>query len=145
MIDAIHRFLAVASADGPPDYLALTRVLDELLAAYHAVPEGAQAKSDAEPPEEDWKVTYQAVAKRFKAFGLYPWADLTDLSAGPLVGDAVDDLADLISEMRRVAWRWEHLGESDARFYLRQMYFHWGEHLIELRAFMRAHDLDRPA
>jgi len=55
------------------------------------------------------------------------------------VGDAIGDLADIVLEMRAVAWLWDHVGEADA---LWQLHFgfetHWGTHLRSLQWFVHA-------
>jgi hypothetical protein len=136
MIVTIRDFLAAAREKNPPCLRDLARTLDALASAYHETEDGEPADFDAEPPKFDYPATRMEAAARFPSLGLY---SAMALEPGEmLTGDAVDDLADIIRDMREVTWRWEHLGESDARWMFRLGYSHWGQHLFDLRSYLHA-------
>jgi hypothetical protein len=54
-----------------------------------------------------------------------------------LVGDAIDDIADIVRDLQEVIWRAEHQSENDARWYFRNLFWiHWGRHLRELSLYL---------
>ena len=135
----VRRFLSVVSEGSAPNELTLILALDRLVMSYHAAPDCDAAEEDSEPPEFDWTALYQRMATRFPDYGMYIVADpLGGIDESPMVGDAIDDLADIIRDMREVVWRSENLGDDDAHWYLRLMFFHWGKHARELSLYLHA-------
>lgn len=55
-----------------------------------------------------------------------------------MVGDAIDDLADLTLDMREVVWLADHVGVDDAHWSYRLHFFHWGRHARELSLYLHA-------
>jgi hypothetical protein len=55
-----------------------------------------------------------------------------------MMGDAIDDLADLTLDMREVVWLAEHVGLDDAHWSFRLHYFHWGRHARELALYLHS-------
>lgn len=73
----------------------------------------------------------------FRATELTPLADPTkSLDDALMMADAIDDLADLTSDMREVVWIAEHLGIDDAHFTFRVLFSHWGQHVRELSLYL---------
>jgi hypothetical protein len=139
MIAAIRAFHDIVFGPAAPELPALVRALDALAAAYHATPEGAMSEQDRDLPEPDGKATRARIGPRFPALGYYSVADpLTTNGSGGL-GDAIDDLADIATELGETLWRWDHLGADDAHWHFRGMYMHWGWHMRELQSFLFAH------
>ena len=56
-----------------------------------------------------------------------------------MIGDAIDDLADISNDLAEALRRWDHLGPDDAHWHFHQMFFHWGWHMRELQSFLNAH------
>jgi hypothetical protein len=123
----------------PPDDERLTRGLDELALAYHLCPETEPGERDGEPCRSDYRQLYQALGARFPNLGLYACADPTEVLHEPLVGDAIDDLADIVLDLQEVLWRFDHLGADDALWHFRFLFrSHWGRHLRELALYLHA-------
>jgi hypothetical protein len=80
------------------------------------------------------------VSERFPSLGFYNVVvDVTEkLSETELaVGDAVDDLADIVDQLKAVSWCFEHTSANDALWHLWDSYvFHWGEHLRYLQLYL---------
>lgn len=77
------------------------------------------------------------LAARFPEYGFYPVADpAKTMEDALMMGDAIDDLADLTLDMREVVWAAEHLGIDDAHFAFRLLFFHWGQHARELSLYL---------
>ena len=77
--------------------------------------------------------------KRFPNLGFYGviFDPLKLPPEEPVVGDAIDDIADIVSDLSEILWRHEMLGEEDANWHFRYLYeIHWGRHLHELRHYL---------
>ncbi|HWU16023.1 MAG TPA: hypothetical protein VN157_18665 [Caulobacter sp.] len=110
--------------------------LDRLAVAYHDAPAGEAAEANDEPPKPDYTQIYQTLAERFPDLGLYGSADPLTLEGDLALGDAIDDLADIVIDLREVVWRYDSLGPQDAYWYLNLMHFHWGSHQHELARYL---------
>ncbi|MFC7500238.1 hypothetical protein ACFQRC_13505 [Enterovirga sp. GCM10030262] len=137
-VEAARRFLRLLRDDESPSDEELARGLDELAMAYHAAPEGAPADDDGEPPKFDFRESYARIGTRFPAYGYYAVADPTEpINGKDLVGDAIDDLADIARDLDEVVWRFEQLGADDAHWHFKLLYrSHWGRHLRELSHYL---------
>jgi len=125
----------------------LVRLLDRLaLASHDAAPD--ESGRDADTPRREYPEVRATVAQRFPSFGLYRSGG-TDLDEESLVGDAIDDLSDILIDLSEVAWLWNNVGELEARW---QFHFgfvrHWGSHLRSLQWYLheavRADEADGP-
>lgn len=138
-IAAAAYFLNVVWNGEAPGDEELLAALDGLLAAYHGAPDTGPSDTDAEAPSSAGPALYQEVANRFPSYGLYAVSDPTaPLGETDMTGDAIDDLADLTSDMREVVWLAENVGADDAHWCLRLLYFHWGRHARELALYLHA-------
>jgi hypothetical protein len=54
------------------------------------------------------------------------------------MGDAIDDLADIILDVREVVWLADQLTLDDAHWAFRLHFFHWGQHARELLLYLQA-------
>ena len=81
------------------------------------------------------------VISNFQSFGLYH--NLSELNkieneADLVVGDAVDDLTDIILDLLEIKWRAETNSENDAWWYFELIFYsHTQQHLIDLLNFMK--------
>ena len=77
---------------------------------------------------------------RFPNLGPYNVAQYTTTQLGEsgcIIGDAVEDLADIALDLLEVEWRWEHNSEDDAMWSLKNSFLHhWGEHLRCLQLYL---------
>jgi hypothetical protein len=124
----------------PPSDEELARLLDELVMAYHVAPEGAPAEDEIEPPASNPKAAYSALASRFPNLELYAVADSAEpINDSPMVGDAIEDLADIARDLDEVVWRSDNFGPDDAYWHFKLLYrIHWGCHVRELSSYLHA-------
>jgi uncharacterized protein DUF5063 len=118
----------------------LARAIDALVMAVHETPAGDPADSELSPPERDYQSDYRRLAERYKSLGYYGVAEPLVLEpSSATIGDAIDDLADIGSDLRKVLWRFETQGADDAfwHFHLHFL-FHWGQHARELSLYLHA-------
>ena len=135
---AVRTFLNLVVNEEPPSVGELSKALDRLAMAYHDAPGGEAAETEDEPPKADYTQIYQALGQRFPDLGLYGSTDPLALDGDLTIGDAIDDLADIVVDLREVVWRFDVLGAQDAYWYLNLMHFHWGAHLRELARYLHA-------
>jgi Domain of unknown function (DUF5063) len=139
-IAVTRRFLRLLNEGDAPSKEELAQALDELAMAYHETPDCEPADDDGDPPKSDYNERCRALAERFSDLGNYAVADPVEpLNDKPLVGDAIDDLADIVADLEEVVWRFENLGANDAHWYFKMLYqIHWGRHLRELSLYLHA-------
>jgi hypothetical protein len=142
-IATTRSFLALIEEDRVPSSRELLRALDRLAMAYHEAPEGEPADDDARPPRREYQERYASLAKRFSDYGYYAVSDPTEpVNEEGMVGDAIDDLADISADLEQVIWRFENLGPDDAHWHFRFLFeIHWGMHLRELSLYLHANAL----
>jgi hypothetical protein len=142
-IAAARSFLKLLHDGATPSSRELLRALDELAMAYHQAPEGDPADDDATPPRTDYQERHASLGKRFPDYGYYAVSDPTEpVEKKGLVGDAIDDLADISADLEQVIWRFENLGPDDAHWHFRFLFeIHWGMHLRELSLYLHANAL----
>lgn len=132
--------LARANAETPE------RRQEQLLAALNLLELAVLALPDVEPDGDDfgqppsvYTSRRAAVAAAFPEFGFYSKADMRSVGVPQpvLVGDAVDDLADILADLDCSLWHETHAGVTSAVWEVRQLYeMHFGAHLADLRAYV---------
>jgi uncharacterized protein DUF5063 len=141
MIEAVRRYLALLKS--PPEsqddrIQALAEALDRLAFAYHSTP-GVLV---ADTPDPAIPASYQQVrdeaVRAFPDFGFYAVVRPDANEEREMeMGDAIDDLADIALDMKRIEWRWDYNGPQDAAWHFRFGYrTHWGRHLHDLRSYV---------
>lgn len=121
---------------------ALEMVLDKLALAYHYAdyPFDETEYPDAPRHNKKW---YPLAGKRFPDFGYYnvPCSVIEQLMESELmVGDAIDDLADIATDLEEIDWHWKHTSIDNALWYFRFGFkAHWGDHLRHLQYFLHAY------
>ena len=130
--------LVQKAADMPREeaLLSVARVLDEIAVAYHDIPDCPADDREAEAAEQKFPDFGPIIATAFPEFGQYWCADqAVDISPDKrlLVGDAREDLNEILRELAGVRWRNEHLTAAAAAFYARLMQGHTLSHLLDLR------------
>jgi hypothetical protein len=139
IIQTAWRMLDLILQDEPPTDAVLAGALDELALAYHEVPEGRAATGIEEPPRRDGAGLRAIISARFPDYRYYAIVDPLNLTPDMVgIGDAIDDLVDIASDLAEAVWRFDHLGADDAHWFLRLLHFHWGRHLRELSLYLHA-------
>jgi hypothetical protein len=139
---AIRSLLELFEQASPlPDGEArLGRALDRLVAVRHDVSFSFDQTEYPEPPGLDSDVARELVVRFLPTFGVYNVpASLTEniASSSLLVGDAVDDLADVLIDLREVEWRWTNTSEADALWHFDHAFrFHLLPHVRWLQVYL---------
>ena len=142
-IATARSFLTLIHEGAAPSSRELLRKLDELAMAYHQAPEGDPADDNTTPPSNDYHERYTSLGKRFPDYGYYAVSNPTEpIDEKGMVGDAIDDLADISADLEQVIWRFDNLGPDDAHWHFRFLFeIHWGMHLRELSLYLHANAL----
>ena len=144
MIEAVREFLSLfegAPLEPQERLRALARALDRLACAYHDTCTATDPGHYGKGESSDYKAARSIVIKYFPDFGFYPViSPLSDISSPPEMGDAVDDLADIRSELLEARRLLESGLASNAEAHFRSGYeLHWGRHhLPGLRNYVSA-------
>lgn len=128
------------SGDREEDESALERLLDELAAVRHGVRFEFDDRDHSDPPEWPFKARYALASERFPDYGYYnvamPVTKEIAQATECVVGDAIDDIADIAGDLWHVVWAWENTSEADALWHFEGSYYHWGQHLRELQMYL---------
>jgi len=122
------------------DLEELIRLLDKLAFATHFIKANFDEKEYPDAPENNYEEIYKKISKRFPALGYYNIAgNISDrISECDLqVGDAIDDITDIVGDLKEVLWCFDNTSESDALWrYVNGFKMHWGRHLRELQLYL---------
>lgn len=140
-ITAARRFVELATVADTPALAALAQSLDELAIAYYDTSPGIPVEYAPNPPKST--ITYAQIGSRFPDLGYYGAALPGDLTGSASVGDAIDDILDIASDLSEIIWRFDHIGSDDADWHYRLLFqCHWGRHLRDLSRYLHAKQFD---
>lgn len=143
---AVRDCLRLIEDGAPPSDAELSRALDALAMAYHDCPPGALSEDDPERPDRDYQALYQSLGARFPDYGFYSVVDPFTVPAEESgLMDAVDDLADIVLELREILWRRDRFGDDDAHCHFRLNFeIHIGGHVRSLSGYLHARQFGWP-
>ena len=131
--------------DAEDNVTSLEHALDKLALARHYLRYKFDEGDYPDPPGKNYDKVREIVNQRFPGFGFYNVVlDVAEnlTKTKMVVGDAIDDLTDIVIELYNVIWCWENTSEADALWRFETMYkIHWGEHLRKLQLYI--HDFKR--
>jgi hypothetical protein len=141
---AVDDYLALirrGSGDFEQDVEQLSLLLDHLCIGYRNAHYEFES-GHPDPPDVDYGDIRELSAKRFPHFGHYnvPEYITTHLKESPLVmGDAIDDIADIARDLTDVEWCFANTGDHDALWHFRIGFeTHWGPHARALQWYLEA-------
>jgi len=141
VVDAFFAFVDAPQPLTAGELPTLSRLLDELALAS---PEwgGVPPESDDDPPAVDAAALRARLCARFSGFGFYrvvaPSAPGEgDDDAAVTLGDAIDDLLDICSDLRDARWYRDNGDDGDGERCAGELYhYHWGRHLRDLQSYL---------
>ena len=93
-----------------------------------------------EPPKIEIKTISINVEKNFPKFSLYNISSDVSINiceAGVIIGDAIDDLTDIIIDFMDIIWYYKNTTVENAVWYMKFGYTaHWGKHLNDLLYYL---------
>src|SRR6267154_1499424 len=118
----------------------LPTVLDLLAVAVHDVSYEFDEADYPDDPREDYQAIYKVVAQHFPTLGYYNVTGSVTKEIGEskvLVGDGIDDIVDILLDLKGVLWRLDNTSVDDALWHLNHDYqSHWGWHLRNLQLYL---------
>jgi len=91
-------------------------------------------------PENDYLAIRKAAEERFPKWGYYNMPkDVTqNVAESELVaGDAIDDLTDIVNDLKMVLWSYQNEAEVNALWHLQDSYLgHWRWHMRNLQVYL---------
>jgi len=140
-IDVLFRMVDDEPGDEEADRDALADALDRLVALGRHAP-SPESDEDREAPRMDTAPLRDTIATRFPMLGEYNTPENVTFAIGEtqcLVGNAVDDLAELIGDLDEVRWHFRNSEEGSAMWEFRFSYDNsWGRNAANLRWFLEA-------
>jgi len=93
-----------------------------------------------ESPGNDYTEVREKIKIRFPALGHYNTAAEVSVKIGNstlLIGDAIDDLVDILCDLKEVLWCFNNTSDNNALWHFEFGYrSHWGRHLRELQLYL---------
>ena len=143
--DAVKTYFRLLEATTGSEDDALGRLadsLDRLMFLGRRAPDVGTEDDQPDPPAADCHHYRDLASKRFPSLGYYNCAGDVTHSLGEtecVVGDAIDDLADIAGDLSEVLWCFENTADLDALWHFRFGYeHHWGKHASDLRWYLYA-------
>ena len=136
---SIDRFICFCTDDREllPDHGELLEELDLLLVHANVSDITYDETVYPDAPEKDYGKLREIISKNFPKLGFYCTAEGEPQEidkAEVLVGDAIDDLTDIVGDLKEVQWYFRNTSANNALWHLKQSFMsHWGLHARELQ------------
>ena len=118
----------------------LKLLLDKLALAQHFATCRFDKKNYADAPQSAYEDLRKLVTTQFPNYGHYNVAEDVTQKIGEsiaIVGDAIDDIADIAGDLYETKWRWNNNSPEDGLWHFKNNFeMHWGEHLRELQIYL---------
>lgn len=142
ILDKIKKFTSYA-LDGERndgDIRKLIEALDELPFLVYACQFEFDGTDYPDPPSRNYQEIRSAIEIKFPELGFYKTAGYDDdfeCTDDILVGDAIDDVTDIVGDLLEIEWYFANTSEADALWHLETSYRgHWGNHLREVQLYL---------
>src|SRR5579859_4570978 len=142
-IDDFLALIETGSGSVEENEKELKLLLDKLALAQHFAECSCDERESSTSPGRSYEELRKMVSTRFPSFGFYNIAEHVAEKvgeSGTMVGDAIDDVADIARDLSDVKWRWENNGPDDGLWEFRFSFeIHWSQHLRELQLYLVHH------
>ena len=142
---AVRDFLSLfetASESVESNQENLRLALDRLALASNFVDLEFDETDYPDAPRKDYNELRALVSKFFPNYDFYNVVTNLSVNVGlpsDAVGDAIDDIVDIASDLYEVEWLWKNTSEDNALWHFSFGYnSHWGEHLRWLQLYILA-------
>lgn len=139
--ESIEKFVEfVLNNDSLEDLDELIVELDNLALLVSNVDFEFDKKDYPDSPKLDYVEIRRCVEARFPTLSFYNSAEGVESEIGKptiLVGDAIDDLTDIVRDLKEVLWCFKNTSNNDALWHFQTSFrSHWGRHLRELQLYL---------
>lgn len=135
----LQRFVRYVTEPGEKEDAALLELCDRILVAYHDVNYTFDDHNYPDAPKEEYASRRDKISALFPNYGYYclTSSQMEVFEPDAMVGDAIDDLADLSQDFEEILWCFEHTSVDDALWHFQNGYWlHWGRHMRELQLYL---------
>jgi hypothetical protein len=142
MLKKIKEFTSFILTDDKKDndLEMLIRKLDELPLLVYAVDFEFDGNDYPDPPENIYSEIRSKVVAKFPELGMYEstcFDESIERKERLTVGDAIDDITDIVGDLLEIEWYFENTTEANAMWHLETSYrSHWGNHLREVQLYL---------
>lgn len=146
IIKVIEKYLSILDSDTSEKEAIenLMESLDELTFLSHSISFEPDDKDYPDPPEREYKETYDEIQKRFPSLGYYYVVDenIDKIAEGDVhfddnyTGNAIEDIAKIGNDLKKVLWYFNNTSNDNALFHLKLLYSNWGPHLSKLQHYL---------
>ena len=144
-IEELINVVEVGTGTTERDESRVTYLLDYLALEIHRIDITGDFDGE-EIPENDYPAIRKAAEKRFPNWGFYNVPkDVTQnvMQSELLTGDAIDDITDIVNDLKMVFWSFKNENEATALWHLLDSYNgHWRWHMRNLQVYIHCLEND---
>lgn len=122
------------------DTETLIHSLDKLTCQVHEAKFEFDDNKYDNAPKINYDELRKVVEKKFPKFGYYHTSDFeepTERSGEISLGDAIDDIVDIVADLKAVKWYFENTSRNNAIWhFVTSFRSHWGGHARELQTYL---------
>ena len=138
-IETLIDLVEIGTDSPDQDVSCLVYLLDFIALKMHSIqPCGGYDSIDI--PQNDYQAIRKAAEERFPNWGYYNTPqDVTEKAAESalVVGDAIDDITDIVNDLKIVMWSYRNETETHALWLLQDSYLaHWRAHMRHLQLYL---------
>jgi hypothetical protein len=137
MRELVSEFVNYCTTPGDRTPAGLLRLCDRILGAIHDLPEEFDDVEYPDAPRDDYLLSRKLIGKVFPNLGFYNLPESVNFQIAESeieVGDAIDDITDIVADFKDYLWRCEHTSKVEANWQLLLMFrCHWGRHMRDLQ------------
>ena len=131
----------VEEPDRTDDTIAsLIRCLDRLTCHVHEAQFEFDENEYDDAPESNYGELRTVIEKKFPELGYYYTSDYqkpSEKNGEVSLGDAIDDIVDIIADLKEVKWYFENTSRNNAIWhFVTGFRGHWGGHARELQTYL---------
>ena len=137
--ELVQEFVEFVKTSDSEDLERLSMWLDRLSAHYEGISFSYDDRDYPDCPDQDYQSLRNLVSTKFPSLGYYYVTTPVEPpgEAEVTIGDAIDDLADILRDLIDVQWYFEHTSVANALWHYEQNYkFHWSRHLRNLQSYL---------
>lgn len=140
--DTLKEIIQLSSSEvaiGEESEERLLLLLDLVAYQMHSIKPSGEFNGK-EIPENNYNEIRATISKRFDKWGYYNTVEDVTVKIAEteiLTGDAIDDMTDIINDLKMIMWSYNNEDEQTAIWHLHDSYFHhWREHLRNLQFYI---------
>jgi hypothetical protein len=135
----VQRFVDYVTDSGEKNDETLLQICDDVVYAFNGVNDTFDCNGYLAYQGPDYATLRAKISLLFPLYGHYCLSamHMDQFEPNALVGDAFDDLTDLVLDFSEILWRFEQTSPANALWHFQNGYWsHWGFHLRNLQLYL---------